>query len=77
MKTKQIIWHRCEDELPTASRDYLVSRYGYVYNTDISDFSLDESYKYVDTALFLIDLRRFDNNTGDNIYAWAELPDPA
>lgn len=74
-----IDWHRCEDELPKESGDYLVSRYGYMYDTDISDFRvcLDKKLRYVDIALFLIDFNAFDNNPRNNIYAWAEKPSPA
>lgn len=77
-KVDHIVWHRCEDELPKTSGEYLVSRYGFMYDTNISDFRIyqNKDYRYVDIALFLIDIKMFDNNPRDNIYAWAELPEP-
>lgn len=77
-KVDHIVWHRCEEEPPKTSGKYLVSRYGLMYDTNISDFRIyqNKDYRYVDIALFLIDIKMFDNNPRDNIYAWAELPEP-
>lgn len=73
-----IDWHLCRNELPFCSGKYLVSRLGFQYNPDIGDFELilDKDSRYVDIALFLIDLKLWDDNSRNNIYAWAELPDP-
>ena len=77
-KVDHIVWHRCEDGLPKTSGEYLVSRYGFMYDTNISDFRIyqNKDFRYVDIALFLIDINMFDNNPRDNIYAWAEKPEP-
>ena len=77
-KVDHIVWHRYEDEPPKTSGEYLVSRYGFMYDTNISDFRIyqNKDFRYVDIALFLIDIKMFDNNPRDNIYAWAEKPEP-
>lgn len=77
-KVDHIVWHRCEDELPKTSGEYLVSRYGFMCDTSISDFRIyqNKDFRYVDIALFLIDIKMFDNNPLGNIYAWAEKPEP-
>ena len=47
-KVDHIIWHRCEDELPKTSGEYLVSRYGFMYDTNISDFRIyqNKDFRY-------------------------------
>ncbi len=74
-KVEHIVWHLCRDGLPPESGCYLVSRYGYVYNGEVLEVLPHIVLRYVDTALFLIDLKAWDNNKFDNIYAWAELPE--
>lgn len=76
--TQIIFWHLCKNGLPPCSKTYLVSRLGFQYDPGIEDFKivLDKDFRYVDTALFLIDLGLWDNNPRNNIYAWAEMPKP-
>lgn len=75
---QKIVWHLCQNELPSCSGHYLVSRLGFQYDQEIEDFklSLDKDSRYIDIALFIVDLELWNDNPRENIYAWAELPVP-
>ena len=77
-KVDHIVWHCCDDGLPKESGRYLVSRFGYTYDRSISGtrLSIHKDFRFIDIALFLIDTQTFDNNENENIYAWAEQPEP-
>ena len=60
-----LVWHFCEFETPKESGRYFVS---HLYP--------DYGVGFVDTALYLVDVNKFDKNEDNSIHAWAELPDP-
>lgn len=71
-------WHLIsKDGLPKKSGKYLISRYGVLWTKDKEQTFISPAFRYVETALYVRDVKKFDTQFPTSIYAWAKLPKPA